>query len=81
MNTIRRPRKRPRKKSANFRALWWVLTREAVVTLVLSWGDMWSREQQWRRYLAGCSTHRVRAIGARYLQAGPPPTGMFYGRA
>ena len=28
-NTIRQPRKRPRRTSVNFRSLWWLLAREA----------------------------------------------------
>jgi hypothetical protein len=31
MNTLDRPRKRPRKLSVNFRTLWWLLVREAFV--------------------------------------------------
>ncbi len=29
MNTIRRPRKRPRVKSVSFKTLWWLVVREA----------------------------------------------------
>jgi hypothetical protein len=34
MNSIRRPRKRPRKNSVNFDALWWVLVREAALRVL-----------------------------------------------
>lgn len=34
MNSITSPRSRPRARSVNFRALWWVVTREAVAEVL-----------------------------------------------
>ncbi len=33
MNTISRPRKRPRRRSCNFRSLWWLVRMEAMVRI------------------------------------------------
>jgi len=33
-NTIRRPRKRPRVRSMNFRSLWWLIQREAAARII-----------------------------------------------
>lgn len=33
-NTINRPRKRPRVKSSNFRALWWAMHRQAALCIM-----------------------------------------------
>lgn len=40
-NTIQHPRKRPRKRSLNWRALWWLISREAAWTILR--GFQWSR--------------------------------------
>lgn len=53
-NTIRRPRRRPRVKSVNFRALWWLVHRE-VCFLVLH-----HRTAQYQGLGARASVRRVR---------------------
>jgi len=37
MNTIKRPRKRPRDTSVNFRTLWWLVAYEAAFLVLRRW--------------------------------------------
>lgn len=72
MNSIRRPRRRPRVRSVNFRTLWWVLAREAAFAVCYQdgLGEPW--ELYWRRHLARMSTDRVRRYAEHVIAVDPP---------
>ena len=59
MNSIRRPRNRPRVKSVNFRSLWWLVTLEAAFNI--RWPDLPAEQAaHLRETLAGAHTNEVR---------------------
>ncbi len=73
MNTIQRPRRRPRVRSVNFRALWWLVVREAAWCVACRHPALhsWPRARQSfgqfttfavvriaRRYIAQCAAAR-----------------------
>lgn len=87
MAPIARPRLRPRKRSVNFRPLWWVVTREAALHVLFPewWAD--EPESAPRRWLARTDTYTIRrgasALLRRHLgpQFWPPADAMPRARA
>lgn len=70
MNTIRRPRKRPRKDSMSFRTLGWLLVREASYVVVHSpLAD--ESDQIARDWWLGCSTARARSLATSVIRRAP----------
>jgi len=55
MNSIRRPRRRPRKLSVNFRTLWWVIQREAFIRIWFPMGMSHGNRRR-RKWLCSCSS-------------------------
>lgn len=71
MNSIRRPRRRPRVRSINWRTFAWVLLREAFVT-ALCHGTSWPiGDGRWRRTIARKSSSELRRHFALYLERHP----------
>jgi len=70
MNTIRRPRKRPRVKSVNFRTLWWLLVREAYWSIA-SLPQLPAFGARLRRNLAKRPTWWVRRRAEEFLALWP----------
>lgn len=68
MNTIRRPRRRPRVRSVNFRTLWWLLKREAALCIMQPARARFPNTVI-RQQLAGADTFRLRGWVAGYLLA------------
>lgn len=67
MNSIRRPRKRPRVRSVNFRVFGWLLVREAYLRIRFpqrgEWGNTWIRHD-----LVDSPTHVLRRRAERILR-------------
>lgn len=69
-NTIRRPRKRPRKRSSNFRSLWWLVRQEAAFQIL--WGDVsLSIREQLRVSFGSLDGRYVARQVARHLRTFP----------
>lgn len=60
MNSIRRPRSRPRVDSVSFASLWWVLVREAFVRALDLPLSRYATDGRWRRHIAKLDTDEVR---------------------
>jgi len=71
MNSIRRPRRRPRVDSVNFRVFEWVLLRESVLRLLWPSYEEWGGQRQARQWLAKKARNQVLAIGADFLSRYP----------
>lgn len=71
MNSIRRPRRRPRIGSVNFRTLWWVLTREAVLRIAYPLSLGAPTERQARQACSGNDTQRVAQFGREIIKLKP----------
>lgn len=69
MNSIRRPRRRPRVESVSFRTLWWVLVREAVHRMQCDCSFSPDRVCPTRLHLTRQWTWKVRLVGARMAGA------------
>lgn len=69
-NTIRRPRSRPRVKSVNFRALWWLVAREAYVQMLLGAVSL-KDEADLRRVVALRSLSSLRGTAERWVEKYP----------
>jgi hypothetical protein len=70
MNTIRRPRARPRVRSVNFRTLWWLLVREAYVQIM--WAPAHPVDTAWpRSHMARRTTWWLRRNGEAHLREYP----------
>lgn len=70
MNTIRRPRKRPRKSSVSFRTFGWLVIRQ--VALHVLWGPLADEDSDgYRRWLARASTDAVRRAVCGVLEREP----------
>lgn len=70
MNTIRCRRKRGRKRSVNFRALWWLVTREATYQVWITAFPRTSAmrpKHQWARY----TTDHCKRLAGRLLEVYP----------
>lgn len=70
MNSIKRPRKRPRVRSVNFRVLWWLIAREA------AWSILWpgagpARRPEARHWLVTAGTGYLRRFCERFLREHP----------
>lgn len=70
-NSIRRPRRRPRKESASLLTLKWVLVREAYLRMILTGLETERQVQWWREYLSGCRTTFVERQAAKFLERWP----------
>jgi hypothetical protein len=66
-----RPRRRPRKRSVNFRRLRWVLTREAAFRILRPLGDPYRGAAPLRRQLAQRDTHAVSVLAGVVLALHP----------
>jgi len=71
VNSIRRPRRRPRRDSVSYRTFAWVLIREAFLTAVLPPDEHPRVQHEWRAYLVTCSTQRLVTRMRRYLERHP----------
>ncbi len=71
MNTIRRPRKRPREKSSNFRTFWWVLAREAFLRITEIAHPNGFTELHRRQALCDRPTSWVVAVGRSFIRSNP----------
>jgi hypothetical protein len=71
MNSIRRPRRRPRIGSVNFKSLWWVLTREAVIRVAYPAVMNTPSEDRARATCVGHETADIRRLGEAILRARP----------
>ncbi len=70
MNSIRRPRSRPRVQSCNFHSLWWLVTREACWQILCRHASY--TDTPWtRRAFAQGQTFYVRALAERCLYHHP----------
>lgn len=69
MNSIHRPRRRPRVDSVAFDSLWWVLVREAFVVALDLPNYHYAMDGRWRRHIAQLRTDQVRErLGAFLLR-------------
>lgn len=71
MNTLRRPRRRPRVESVNFRTLWWVLAREAAWRVIEPDLHVHIDRLPYRSWLRDISTDEIRRHVARVLRDAP----------
>jgi len=71
MNSIRRPRRRPRVQSVNFRTLWWVLLREAVLRVAYPSSIGAASEGSARNSCSSSDSARIRWLGEHILLARP----------
>lgn len=69
MNTIGRRRRRPRVRSVNFRAFYWVLVREAATEVLCATVLAGERRSWVRSVLARQNRHQVIAWASEYLVA------------
>ncbi|OLC20191.1 MAG: hypothetical protein AUH33_04160 [Chloroflexi bacterium 13_1_40CM_68_21] len=67
MNSIRRPRARPRVLSYSFRTLAWVLTREAALNVLVPEEAFSNHRRYWQRWMLRHGTDRVRAKAENYI--------------
>lgn len=68
MNSIRRARRRPRVRSANFRALEWLLTREAALHVLYPRYLGTDAEVKARLEINRCETYALRGLAAMVLR-------------
>lgn len=71
MNSVRRPRRRPRDRSVNFRTLWWVLLREAAVRVCYRRSMGTGAEHQARLACSGRESAVIRKITEGILRERP----------
>lgn len=71
MNTIKRPRKRPRVKSYNLRTLWWVLRREAALHIFFPNVQHVGAYSPARGYVASWPSWKVIKRSERWIAAEP----------
>jgi hypothetical protein len=71
MNSTRRRRSRPRVHSVNFRSLWWVLLREAVLRVAYPSSMGAASEGQARQTCTSRESWKLRAVGEYLLRVRP----------
>lgn len=70
-NSIHAPRNNPRVDSVNFRSLWWVVRREAVLAVITDRLTPAATVELWRLKLASFRTFKVIALYERVVLAWP----------
>lgn len=71
MNTIKRPRRRPRVDSVNFRALGWLVTREAALRVIAPYAIGGPNESTARADLVSVPTETIQRRVRRWLNFRP----------
>jgi len=71
VNTFRRPRKRPRDKSVNFRTFGWVVLREAFIRVTEHAAPTALSERLRREAVRDSSDKWVREVGQAFIRSNP----------
>jgi len=71
VNTIRKPRKRPRDKSISFRTFWWVLQREAFMRITDFAAPTAFTDRLRRRALCDRTARWVRDVAESFMRQNP----------
>jgi len=71
MNSIRRPRRRPRGQSVNFRSLWWVVLREAALRVCYRSSIGTAADVQARLACSGRESARIAQIAWAIIRERP----------